>query len=352
MVPGGYDAVVGRVAKLYAERLQATGEAPTISAPTNTDAHRIGEAVRAERRTLGMLGPDICSVKATDGERAYDLALAAGDWIRLFRSTGARFEQGRGGNIGRNGSVLEVVGADDDGLVLKARSGKVGVVAWSDLADQRTGRVQLAYGDCMTIHTAQGSTTREHIFALPAGSQAVDGKLGYSASTRHRHAAFLVTSEAAERGQIRKNRPLNDTREVTADDKWAHVARSFSYQPEKDTAYGLLERVRQIRRGSVRQFQRVLAPAEAQLVHHQTPSMAHEVAAERRIQIAVAHSAYVKVRDMAHQLVEKAGHLMRLGQYIGHRPHVEQQARQAFEHQAARRRRHEQERDQGISMQI
>lgn len=53
MVPGGYGEVVGRVAKLYAERLQATGEAPTISAPTNIDAQRIGAAVRAERRALG-----------------------------------------------------------------------------------------------------------------------------------------------------------------------------------------------------------------------------------------------------------------------------------------------------------
>ena len=318
----------------------------TVSAPTNSDAHRIGEAVRVERRALGLLGPDIRSVQATDGERRYDLALAAGDRVRLFRSTGARFGPGRGGTIGRNGSVLEVVGVDDNGLALQARSGTVGVVAWSDLADKRTGQVQLAYGDCMTIHTAQGSTTREHIFALPAGSQAVDGKLGYSAGTRHRHAAFLVTSEAAERGQIRKNRPLNDVREVTADDKWANVARSFSYQPQKDTAYGLLERVGQIRRGSVQQFQRVLAPAETRRVHHQTPSMAHEVAAERRIDIAL--SRYARVRDMAHQLVEKARHLMRLAREIGHRPHVEQHARQAAEHEAVQRHVHKPSR--GFSM--
>lgn len=43
MIPGGHSEVVGRVAKLYAERLVATGEAPTISASTNADAHKIGE---------------------------------------------------------------------------------------------------------------------------------------------------------------------------------------------------------------------------------------------------------------------------------------------------------------------
>ena len=50
MAYGGYDGVVARVAKLYRERVEATGAAPTISAPTNTDAHRIGVAVRDERR--------------------------------------------------------------------------------------------------------------------------------------------------------------------------------------------------------------------------------------------------------------------------------------------------------------
>ena len=59
--------------------LVATGEAPAISAPTNTDAHRIAEGVRAERRALGMLGPDLRVVRATGSERDYALRLARGD---------------------------------------------------------------------------------------------------------------------------------------------------------------------------------------------------------------------------------------------------------------------------------
>ena len=56
MVPGGYDGVVARVAKLYSERLLTTGEAPAISAPTNLDAHRISESIRQERRKLARWG--------------------------------------------------------------------------------------------------------------------------------------------------------------------------------------------------------------------------------------------------------------------------------------------------------
>src|SRR4029077_6116610 len=78
--------------------------APTISAPTNTDAHRISEAVREQRREMGLLGPDIRAVRATDGERDYTLRLAVGDRVRLFRSTGAKYDNGRGGPIGRNGA--------------------------------------------------------------------------------------------------------------------------------------------------------------------------------------------------------------------------------------------------------
>jgi hypothetical protein len=58
MAYGGYEGVVDRVAALYRERLEATGTAPTISAPTNSDAHRIGEAVRTQRRAMGLLGAD------------------------------------------------------------------------------------------------------------------------------------------------------------------------------------------------------------------------------------------------------------------------------------------------------
>jgi hypothetical protein len=152
MVYGGHDGVVARVAQLYLERLEATGVAPSISAPTNSDAQRIGEAVRAQRRDMGLLGEDVWSVRATDGERDFTLRLAAGDQVRLFKAVGAKYAQGRGGSIGRNGSVLEVVGrrrsrhhpADDRGITLRSKQGKVGVVRMGSPTHQaRPGSIGL-----------------------------------------------------------------------------------------------------------------------------------------------------------------------------------------------------------------
>jgi len=295
MVPGGYDGVVARAAKLYSERLLATGEAPAMSAPTNSDAHRISVAIRQERRSLGQVGPDLMTVRATDGERNYTLALARGDRIRLFRSTGATYEKGRGGGIGRNGSVLEVIAIDHNGLTLQARTGKVGTVRWSDLAHP-TGLLHLAYGDAMTVHTAQGTTAREHILALPGGSRTIDGKMGYSGSTRHRHLSFLLTNEAAEREDVRKRRPLNDPRGISLNDLWANVARSLSHQPEKDLAVALFERVSRIRRGSVRQFQKVMPD-----VHRaQQERQAERVLAYRRLDRGLQH-----VRAVLRQFVQQ-----------------------------------------------
>ena len=43
-----------------------------------------------QRRALGLIGPDLMTLKASDGERHYQLLLATGDRVRLFRSVGAR----------------------------------------------------------------------------------------------------------------------------------------------------------------------------------------------------------------------------------------------------------------------
>jgi hypothetical protein len=120
--------------------------------------------------------------------------------------------------------------------------------------------VQLAYGYAMTIHTAQGSTAKEHIFAIPSGSKAIDGLAGYTANTRHRHAGYIVTSDLAEQVDVRKRRPLNDARPVTLEDKWANVARVLSFQPEPDSATAFRERAHTFRRGAVIAFWKSLPP--------------------------------------------------------------------------------------------
>lgn len=77
----------------------------------------------------------------------------------LFRRTNAKFtETGTVGNIGRNGSVLEIIAIDAAGLTLKNNAGREGAVAWETLRDEASGRVHLAYGDALTTNTAQGIT--------------------------------------------------------------------------------------------------------------------------------------------------------------------------------------------------
>jgi hypothetical protein len=252
---GGRDGVIRRVAEIYRETIEATGSAPSIAAPTNQDAHNISEAVRKERRRLGFVGEDLVTVKATDGERQYPLALAKGDKVRLFRNVGADYGGGKGGSIGRNGSVLTILAADATRLQVLSKTGKVGWVAWERLAEPGTGRVQLAYGDCMTIHTAQGSTTSAQILAFPGGSQQISGATGYSGATRYEHVLRLVTNEMAERIAVKQSRPLNDLHDVTTDDLWAVVAKNMSNQTKKDSALALREKVGQFKRGAVRDFQ-------------------------------------------------------------------------------------------------
>lgn len=281
MVFGGRAGVLKRVAEIYGQRLQATGAAPSISAPTNFDAHQVGEAVRKQLgRTSGI------DLRATDGERIYQLQLAAGDRVRLFQSTKADVGKSKPRAIGRNGDIMDVLSLDKSGARLRnTKNGKEGDVRWSDLPNAN-GRVLLAYGYASTIHTSQGSTATEHIFALPSGSGAITGATGYTASTRHREVAYLVTSEAAERIAVRESRPINDTHEITLDDKWANVAKAFVNQKKMDSALALLDRVDQVRRGAVRSFHDTIRPNDPRSPSA-TPATVAELVNRRRLDVAM-----------------------------------------------------------------
>jgi hypothetical protein len=312
MVPGGYAQLVTRTAKLYAERLQATGQAPSISTPTNQDAHNIGAAIRAERRAMGLLGPDVRSVNATDGERNYPLPLAVGDHVRLFKSTAARFGNGRGGGtVGRNGTVAEVLALDAAGITLRSmKTGTAGTVAWHDLTGDG-GRVRLAYGYSRTIHTNQGATADEHIFALPRGSPSIDGNLGYTANTRHRLRSFVLTSDAAEYAAVKSSRPINDARDVTLDDKWAMVAKALVKAPVKDLASDLAERARTLRSGMVKGFQHGMHAPEQRRLRGQSSSLA----AEKGQEIRAARAAVTeRAAEIARRIPQYAAEAMRQAQ--------------------------------------
>lgn len=265
VIPGGYEEAVKATVSLWEQRRSANSERErfsiTLSAPTNYDAHNISLAIRERRRTLGELGEDLTTVRASDagGEdaRIFNLSLAIGDRVRLFHRTNATFISKASivGNIGRNGSVLEVRDITDDGLVLRSASGRDGFVPWHNLRDPDSDHILLDYGEVLTTNTAQGSTVAEHIHALPAGSHLVSAFGAYTSGSRHRELNFIVTSDGAERAEVAARRPLGDRREVVFEDVLANIVRNFSRQPIKESSLALIERARDLRRGSVTSFQ-------------------------------------------------------------------------------------------------
>lgn len=290
IVPGGYREAIEHVAELWEERRNAhrdrAGFTISVSAPTNAQAHDISLAIRERRKKLGEIGTDKITVRATDGEGVvtYDLSLAEGDRLRLFKRTNAKFTgTDTVGNIGRNGTVLTVVAVQEDGLVLRNPAGRDGLVAWPSLRDERGGKVMLAYGDALTTNTAQGTTVTEHIHAVPAGSRLVSAFGAYTSGSRHREQSFIVTSEGVERAEIVARRPLGDRREVMRSDIVNNITRSFSQQPIKESALDMLDRAASVRRGTIRTVQTSLHSMEARAAAQKSSATLNARFMNRRI---------------------------------------------------------------------
>lgn len=249
LVPGGYRDAVERTAELVLARRDAGGPgyAVTVSAPTNADALAISRAIRARRQARGEVGPDRIQLRATDGAgNAFPLPLAEGDRVRLFARTRGVFVDARGkarsAAIGDNGTVLEVAGfRGRSGVILRTPAGKQGFVAWEVLRDRASGRIRLAYGDCLTIDSSQGLTSDEHVNAMPGGSRTLQGFKAYVAESRHRITSWLVGSMGAELREMQERRPMNaPAPEDPAREAWANVARNLARQALKETALSLL----------------------------------------------------------------------------------------------------------------
>jgi hypothetical protein len=261
---GGYEEAVRSVVDLWQRRRAANADRErfsiSISAPTNHDAHQISIAIRDKRRELGEIGADRMTVPATSGAgadaRNYDLALADGDRVRLFERVNARFlDTGKGGNIGRNGTVLEVTEIKTDGLVLRTKAGREGLVKWDSLTNAANGRIKLGYGDVLTTNTSQGATVSEHIFAIPGGSRQVNAFGAYTSGSRHRKQSFIVVSDGAERQEVAGRRPLGDKRQVRESDVIENVARNFARQPIKEGSLAMIARAENLRTGTIRKMQ-------------------------------------------------------------------------------------------------
>jgi hypothetical protein len=217
------------------------------------------------------------------------LPLAVGDRVRLFQRTNATYrDTGTVGAIGRNGTVLTVADVMDNGLVLRTKDGRDGLVSWDSLRDRNDGRMRLAYGDVLTTYTAQGSTVSEHIFAMPAGSQQVTGFAAYTAGSRHREQSFIVTSDGAEHAEVASRRPLGDCRPIRESDIVDNLARNLARQPEKDSALALVERAEHLRRGTVERMQVALHAANRRAATGLSRGTLREAVRAKRIQDGLA----------------------------------------------------------------
>ncbi len=259
LVGGDRDQVVARIADLYIARrdvLAAGGSKRGISvtAPTNDDAAEISQAIRRRLKERGEIAGDETFYKAIDQRgQTYDLALAAGDKLRLFRRTWGTID-GQRCEVGSNGDIVEVVSQSMDGLRLRTKDGRVADVEWRRLADEATGRVMLGFGHALTIDAAQGITSDEHINALPRGTSGLTAFTTYVAESRSKGTTWTVVSEGAVYEAERHRQALGDITPITRDDLWARIAEDMSRKPYKALGSDLMAAARQDREAAIDTF--------------------------------------------------------------------------------------------------
>jgi hypothetical protein len=259
LLGGDQDQVVDQIADFYMARrdaLTASGSklGITISAPTNEDVADISRAIRMRMKARGEIGAAEVVLPAVDQRgQTYDLALAVGDKVRLFRRT-MGMVNGKSANFGSNGDVVTVAGQTQAGLLLKDKRGRVGEVPWRVLQDKPTGRLLLGHGHALTIDAAQGITSQEHINALPRGTGGVTSFKGYVAESRARGSSWTMVAEAATFEAIRRGKALGDATPITSDDLWRKVGEDLSQKPYKPLGVDLLREAREAREIAVDTF--------------------------------------------------------------------------------------------------
>lgn len=254
LVGGDHAQVVAELADFYLRRrdmLRASGSKRgiTMSAPTNEDVLALSLAVRERLRARNEIGKEEIIRAAIDqrGE-IYDLPISKGDRVRLFSRMQCQVTRadGRGWrwrDLGSNGDFVDVEGWNDKGIVLKNTRGVTGMVPWERLADRETGRIRLGPGHAMTIDSAQGITSDEHINAMPRGSSSVTGFTAYVAESRHVHTCWTRVAEAPVREAESFSRPLGDATPVTLENLLDRIAGDMGRHEYKSLAIDL-EKVR------------------------------------------------------------------------------------------------------------
>ena len=159
----------------------------TVSAPTNEDVADISQAIRQRLKERGEIAGDEVIYRAIDQRgQTYDLPIAAGDRLRLFRRTWGTVD-GREQQVGNNGDIVEVLGhRRQAGFGSGPRTAASPKSNGAGSADSQTGRLLLGLGHALTINAAQGITSDEHINALPRGTAGVTAFTTYVAESRSR----------------------------------------------------------------------------------------------------------------------------------------------------------------------
>ena len=251
---GDTDQVVRQIADLYIERSDALkSQDPsygvTITTLTNAEAADISRAIRERLKARGEIGTDEATYKAvvyrSDKPEFFDLPIATGDRLRMYRKTVAQID-GKRATIGNNGDIVEVVRKRQAGLVLRNARGQTAEIDWKRLSDPKTERLLLGFGHAFTIDAAQGMSTKgEHINALPHGTGATSAFKTYTAESRATGRTHTLISKAAVHAAAQRSRALGDVTPMTEEDLWQEVAKNASEKPYKALALDIVGKARQ-----------------------------------------------------------------------------------------------------------
>ena len=253
LLEGDTDQVVRQIADVYIERTDALkAQDPsygvTITTLTNAEAADISRAIRERLKARGEIGTDEATYKAVvyraEKREFFDLPIATGDRLRMYRKTVAQID-GKRATIGNNGDIVEVVRKTAAGLVLRNARGQTAEIDWKRLSDPKTGRLLLGFGHAFTIDAAQGMSTKgEHINALPHGTGATSAFKTYTAESRATGRTHTLISKAAVHAAVQRSRALGDVTPMTEDDLWTQVAKDASEKPYKALALDIAGKAR------------------------------------------------------------------------------------------------------------
>jgi hypothetical protein len=261
---------------------------------------------------MGELGPDLITLKAINnakGSEAFDMPLAKGDIVRLYRQV---YLPGAGPArriLASNGEALTVLDATDAGLTVRNnRSGVEGTVPRRKLQDDRHAPVRLGYASANTINLMQGVTATDAMTVLMDGTRGMDAYRAYVADSRHQQASVMVIDEASVRRDISATRPRGADPTIRQSHVIQRIGENLSRQPEKDNAVESIRQAHEVRRHAQRALRRADVPLPDRPVERAT-DLVLRVYNRQRIEITdrIRHLGQA-ARELSQRLVHRQEH--------------------------------------------